>query len=317
MKKPFLPRLGTALVVLVLVFLTVALVRKSRASRPIDLGAFATPKAAVQAADRQSPSLNKSPQIQLKAKAARQRIESGERQPEAARQHVAEAIQSKFGALGGRFDGAAVPPIHGPGRGYGQKVLDPAQQQAVDDLLVELSPGAELQMDITGGTLRYLHGDLRRVAESSMAYQVAQAGGDFGGMAVATVEALSRVMKIVQPAQEFVPRPSVRDELSMVHVRLDQQYQGLPVYGAQVIVHFDAQDNPVEVQGVYAPTPSRTVTVSQEIGEATAIENARRAVNSAGQGLRPPKVERLYYWDPDVSPILAYQVDLVPALNAN
>lgn len=59
------------------------------------------------------------------------------------------------------------------------------------------------------------------------------------------------------------------------HVRLDQRYQGLPVFGRQLLVHLDPQGRVVAVNGEFAPglSLSTTPTISAAEAEAAAIEN--------------------------------------------
>ncbi len=259
--------------------------------------------------------LNKPADLLQKATEARQKVRAGLRHPEVTRQQIARAIQDKFAVLTASRPGPPPPPLHGQTRGYGRKVLDPDQQQALDELYALLGEGAQLQVDQVAGTVRHLCGDLRKAVEPSASFRSAKEQGDYPQMAVATLTAVSRAMNIRNPALEFTAQTPRHDELNMVHVKLDQQCNALPVWGAQVIVHFDAAGNPTQIQGVYAPTPARFEKPAQAISEQAAVAVAERAVTAAGPGWRAPKVTQKFYWEPNVSPILAYQVDLVPSLN--
>ncbi len=64
---------------------------------------------------------------------------------------------------------------------------------------------------------------------------------------------------IAQPAAEFRVKSAETDELGNTHVRLEQCYQGIPVYGGEVIAHtkngtFD------KLNGRYYPTPKLSST---------------------------------------------------------
>lgn len=50
---------------------------------------------------------------------------------------------------------------------------------------------------------------------------------------------------------EFRLRQVVQDTLGQIHVRLDQVYQGVPVFGQQLIVHLDRDGVPQSITGVY------------------------------------------------------------------
>ena len=204
-----------------------------------------------------------------------------------------------------------VPTVSGKTRGTGQRVLEPAQQRAVDALRDQLGIGASLAMDSAAGTLRHVRGPLTAVLRGDSAYEAARERGDFAAMALATVGVLAPVLNVQQPAQEFVPRAPERDDLGMVHVRLDQRQGDLPVYGAQVVLHFDPQGDPVELSGVYSPTPRRSEDADFLVSEADAIARAQRAVGQVGTGVRPPQAQRVLYWNPNVSPVPAYLVSLI------
>ena len=69
-----------------------------------------------------------------------------------------------------------------------------------------------------------------------------------------------------EPVGEFV------DELGQSHVRLQQRVNGLPVVGAEMIVHSDAQRNVLAVNGRFKP--SRELPRNAELSGWTAIERA-------------------------------------------
>jgi len=55
-------------------------------------------------------------------------------------------------------------------------------------------------MDPASGTLRHARGDFAEVVRDSSAYAAAESEGDYGGMALATVAALDRVLNVRDPA---------------------------------------------------------------------------------------------------------------------
>ncbi|MCS7036932.1 MAG: M4 family metallopeptidase [Saprospiraceae bacterium] len=65
---------------------------------------------------------------------------------------------------------------------------------------------------------------------------------------------------IEHPEAEFVPRRAHQDEQGAWHVRLEQVYQGVPVYGAEVIAH--TQNGAFAMlNGRYYPTPQLATTM--------------------------------------------------------
>ena len=257
--------------------------------------------------------LDKSPDLLERARAAQahaRNLSDANASRDAAARQILAGLKTKADSSAAR----STPPLSGRARGTGQQVLDSGQQEAVDALIARLGPTGALRMDSASATLRHLRGDLSSVVAESAPFAEARARGDFGGMALATVAPLGRVMKIQKPEGEFVPHPSEPDDLGMVHVRMDQQYQGIPIYGAQVIVHFNAQGQPVEIGGTYAATPASLGVPQFKLKDETVVERAQAAVNASGPGQAPPRVTRAFYWNPNVSPVPAYIVDLAPSV---
>lgn len=85
------------------------------------------------------------------------------------------------------------------------------------------------------------------------------------------------LMRIQQPNEEFLVTRIETDALNMTHVRMQQQYQGIPVYGAEVMLHF-APDGSARFNGRYAATPS-LVNVVPGLGAETAVQTAIQDVS--------------------------------------
>ena len=80
--------------------------------------------------------------------------------------------------------------------------------------------------------------------------------------------------------EDFSARTSQRDELGQVHVRLNQSIAGLPVVGAELIVHVDeASGNVLGINGRFAA--DRGLTRAARVGAGAAIENAAAAYGIA------------------------------------
>lgn len=62
-------------------------------------------------------------------------------------------------------------------------------------------------------------------------------------------------LQIKNPASEFKSIEVVTDEIGMQHVKLQQQYEGLPVWGKQLFVHYSPSNGEVVMNGRYAPSP--------------------------------------------------------------
>lgn len=105
---------------------------------------------------------------------------------------------------------------------------------------------------------------------------------------------------------EFRPRMVTRDALGRIHVRMDQYYRGMPVFGEQVITHFDGQGRFLRATGSFVK-PYAVNTVP--------LLNAQRALDLAladfGQEVsHAPEVELSVVRLDEGGVYLAYRVEL-------
>jgi len=195
--------------------------------------------------------------------------------------------------------------------------LSATQRNAIDRLISILGTSAELRMDDESGTLRYLEGDLIRVADSSSEYRQAHDHSDFGAMAIALAQELAPVLNLRDPARELVVERIQQDEQGMTHVRLNQVYRDIPIWGAQIGVHFNAAQEPSMLSGVYSPTPDMPETI-ERISPDNALLLARAAIQAqtpVNSDLVPPTVRRTIYWDLNRQPVDCWNVELAPDFN--
>jgi len=84
------------------------------------------------------------------------------------------------------------------------------------------------------------------------------------------LENAKELMQIQNPSQEFRVIHSETDDLGMTHVKYQQEFKGIPVYGAEVIYHHDGKS--AFVNGIYQPTPNiESLTPSYTVEEAEAF----------------------------------------------
>lgn len=91
------------------------------------------------------------------------------------------------------------------------------------------------------------------------------------------LDAVKTAMQIKNPFEEFEIKSTETDELGHTHVRLQQKYGNIPVWGGEVIVH-ERNGRLEQVNGFYFPTPVlsdkndplvTTTAVSQDKAEAS------------------------------------------------
>ncbi|MBN1290827.1 MAG: M4 family metallopeptidase [Candidatus Latescibacteria bacterium] len=83
---------------------------------------------------------------------------------------------------------------------------------------------------------------------------------------------------------------SPRDELELIsstvtsdgrkHVKFQQIYRGLRIWGQQLVIHFDSNDTPYSFNGRYVPTPSNLDPDGMQIQKNAAIETAMNNLSS-------------------------------------
>ena len=79
-------------------------------------------------------------------------------------------------------------------------------------------------------------------------------------------------MQIVHPSEEFVIRNVQTDDLQSTHIKMQQKYKGLDVYGGEIILH--ATGNILDMMnGRYYPTPELS-DITPAVPAATAITTA-------------------------------------------
>jgi len=98
------------------------------------------------------------------------------------------------------------------------------------------------------------------------------------------------------------------DELGRRHIRLSQQYGGLPVWPCELTVHLDPQGNVNAVNGAFVPTPGG-LSLTPRIDAAAAIQIARLAV-AAGKSARASDPELIIHAPGDRAAALAWKLQL-------
>lgn len=262
---------------------------------------------------RESKFLNTENVLQ-KARAARLRMQAAQLSPSTLRDRVAQQIRSGLKEVAARKHSDPPAGLQRTRIGMGTDALNPQQQRALNELR-RVAGDVEVGIDRTEGTLRYLRGDLIKLVQDLPGYAGVRAAEDPVMMSKLTLGALAGVLNMPSPDEQFVVRNVSRDELGMEHVKFDQQWQGVPVYGGQVVVHLNDRREPVQVNGVYAPGPATGPLGGTEITAEEARAIALRRTGTEKPGLPQPEVKKVVYWYPgQASPIVSYQVPVIRSL---
>jgi len=112
---------------------------------------------------------------------------------------------------------------------------------------------------------------------STAAAQNADASRPVGVRALEYLASLQPV-GIAQPELEFVVRHADQDELGNWHVRMEQVFQGVPVYGSELIAH--TKNGIFELlNGRYFPTP-RVASIEPSISAETAVQRVVQQIGT-------------------------------------
>lgn len=99
-----------------------------------------------------------------------------------------------------------------------------------------------------------------------------------------------------KPKKNLKQKAIEKDALGMTHVRFNQAVNGVPVEGAEVVVHYNAQDELVSVNGGYFPeAASRSIDTTPAVSVMKAIQTAKGAVDAPEQLEYTPESEVVVY----------------------
>lgn len=98
------------------------------------------------------------------------------------------------------------------------------------------------------------------------------------GQSYAYLEAIQSALKIQNPVNEFIITDIASDAIGQTHIRLQQVYKNIPVFGGNIILH--GKDNEIELlNGRYYPTPTLPDVqpkITVEIATERALQNLRK-----------------------------------------
>ena len=98
-------------------------------------------------------------------------------------------------------------------------------------------------------------------------------------------------------------------KLGHSHLRFNQSYKGLPVFGAQVIAQLDTNGNMISFNGAYVRTPDKRFITAPTLTSAQAELTARSVISSGLQAVARSEPELMIYLD-NGQPVLTWRVRL-------
>ncbi|QXD14199.1 M4 family metallopeptidase [Rhodocaloribacter litoris] len=172
------------------------------------------------------------------------------------------------------------------------------------------------------GTLRWLRGSLGQV-NLPPAGAGKQTATRYTEAAHELLQRHAPLLGLDEPRDELRPIRTVVDELGYTHVRFEQQYEGLPVWGRDLYVHFDETGTAYALNGTYEPTPRNVTTrptLSPADAERVVVQDLKtrkrwapvRGRLAAELGLDAMETRLVLYPDAGGTIHLAYEISLHP-----
>ena len=189
--------------------------------------------------------------------------------------------------------------------------LTPEQRQALSELETRCPGEVSVSLRPLAGTPRQITG-----AVLQQAIHGASAVGD---SPLTTARTFLRtncdLLRLDDPNAELVLVRRHTDELDRTHLRFRQQYQGVPVWPADIIVHLNPAGQVDLMNGAFVPTP-KNLSTTPTLDEATAVEYARTGLTD-GDKAEVTSSELIIYAPGGAPPRLAWKLELALGLTAH
>ena len=153
-------------------------------------------------------------------------------------------------------------------------------------------------------------GDLLQELPGGGKVQGASAFSSFEEKSLAVMASVGGMYGVQDALHEFKPHKCESSATGFRHVRMDQEYQGLPVFGGQLIVHYNAEGRAQSVNGIYTPVAGLATNPVISSAQAESIARADQASKGKPEGaLKTAPALVVYAFDHE--PALAYELMLV------
>ncbi len=170
----------------------------------------------------------------------------------------------------------------------------------------------KINWDKTLGTPIFMSGKTLQSAETAPARAVtADVAAD---RAMKFMRDNKKLLRIENPIDEFVMNRTEHDDLGMTHIRYQQIYRGLEVWGRDVVVHLNRDGQVESFNGRYIRTPSNVGDVVGTVAEPAVRATAEREFGKIAQKIYS---RRLIYVDQKNQALLAWLVNIKGALDEN
>ena len=188
--------------------------------------------------------------------------------------------------------------------------LTPEQSQALSELETRCPGEVSVSLRPLAGTPRQITGTVLQQA----IHGVSAVGDSPLTTARTFLRTNCDLLRLDDPNAELVLVRRHTDELDRTHLRFRQQYQGVPVWPADIIVHLNPAGQVDLMNGAFVPTP-KNLSTTPTLDEATAAEYARTGLTD-GDKAEVTASELIIYAPGDTPPRLAWKLELAIGLAA-
>jgi Zn-dependent metalloprotease len=130
----------------------------------------------------------------------------------------------------------------------------------------------------------------------------------YQSIALDFVDHYRHLFKLHKPREELVASSIQIDNLDYKHVRLQQVYQGVPVWGSELIVHINTDEVVYLAGGHYIPSPDK-ITLKPAFNEVAALDYAGKMSADLKRHCARCTAQLVIYFDETISPRLAYFIE--------
>lgn len=165
------------------------------------------------------------------------------------------------------------------------------------------------------GTITFLKAtNLSAVLEQEADFRTLQTEARYGEMVLTFLSRYRQLFQLREPDQEFTMTAIDADHLGFTHVRLQQQFGGIAVWGAELIAHFNRTQHLYLIQGRYIPTPEQVQT-SPVLTADDALQVATQALGRASSECPQCAAMLMIFAAAYQPPRLSYRVEISTGLS--
>lgn len=122
------------------------------------------------------------------------------------------------------------------------------------------------------------------------------------------------LLKLSDPASELALKREQIDEFGKKHFRYQQTFNGVPIWGKELMVHLNDDDSVYLAHGSHEPSLS-DVNTTPGITKEEAVRLTKEHLGMTNDGVDQTQSELLIYPSENGAMILAYKVDIMPRLD--